>query len=87
MHAAAIRMQQATTSIAQFCDHTGVSIDASIDPNGTCLIGPEYTALFTSLGQAEAKRTTTNPDIAGLIVHLLTVAGVAPGDTIAVGAI
>ena len=86
MRAAAIRMQQATASVSEFCADSSIFIDAAIDPNGTCLIGPEYAVLFTSLGQLEAKRTTTNPDVAGLIVHILRAAGVSSGDTIALGA-
>jgi len=83
---AADRMSQATTTVAQFCVATGIQVDESRDPNRTCLIGPEYTPLFTTLGQLEAKRTTINPDVAGLLVHLLREAGVNAGDMIAVGA-
>ncbi len=83
---AADRMQQATATVAQFCEAAGIQVDESRDPNRTCLIGPEYTPLFTTLGQLEAKRTTINPDVAGLLVHLLLEAGVTAGDTIAVGA-
>jgi poly-gamma-glutamate system protein len=85
MREAAERMQRAVTTVARFHARSGMAIDASLDPNRTGLIGPEYTALFTSLGQLEAKRTTTNPDVAGLLVHLLHRAGVSAGDTIAVG--
>ncbi len=83
---AASRMDRAVTTIAQYCDSVGFPIDASLDTNHTCLVGPEYTPLLTTLGQLEAKRTTTNPDVAALLVHLLTRAGVSAQDTIAVGA-
>ncbi len=86
MRAAAGRMQEAIDIIAGYHETAGIEIDEAIDPNRTGLIGPEYTELFTTLGQLEAKRTTTNPDLAALMVHLLRRAGVAPGDTIAVGA-
>ena len=85
MREAAERMHRAATTVSQFHERAGMAIDASLDPNRTGLIGPEYTALFTSLGQLEAKRTTTNPDVAGLLVHLFHRAGVSAGDTIAVG--
>lgn len=58
---------------------------SEFDPNATGLIGPEYGDLFTSLGDPEAKRTTTNPDLAALLVHLLQSAGVERGEQIAVG--
>ena len=64
----------------------GQPIDEGIDPNRTGLIGPQYTPLFTSVGHLEAKRTTTNPDMAALVVHLLQEAGVEPGDRVAIGA-
>lgn len=86
MHDAAARMREAIDVIAASCGAAGIEIDEAIDPNRTGLIGPEYTELFTTLGQLEAKRTTTNPDLAALMVHLLRRAGVVPGDTIAVGA-
>ena len=65
--------------------HSGVGFDLHTDPNRTGLIGPETGPLMTTLGQLEAKRTTTNPNIAGLIVSMLQDAGVRAGDKIAVG--
>jgi poly-gamma-glutamate system protein len=56
------------------------------DPNRTGLIGLESSPITTSLGNLEAKRTSTNPNFAGLVVLLLKKAGVERGDTIAVGA-
>jgi len=61
-------------------------IDEGLDPNRTGLIGPQYSPLFTTVGHLEAKRTTTNPAMAALLVHLLQEAGVEPGDRIAIGA-
>jgi len=86
MHDAAGRMREAIAVITGHHEIVGIQIDGALDPNRTGLIGPEYTELFTTLGQAEAKRTTTNPDVSALMVHLLRRAGVMPGDTIAVGA-
>lgn len=82
---AARMMEKAITTIRDHCDTSGIKIDATTDPNRTGLIGPEYSDLTTTIGHLEAKRTTTNPDIAGLIVHLLHQAGVTPGDTVAIG--
>ena len=79
-------MQEAVAVTRAYCDSAGIGFDASIDPNRTCLIGPEYSELMTTLGHIEAKRTTTDPAVASLIVHLLTRAGVSRGDTIAIGA-
>ena len=82
---AAALMQRATVTTRDFCDSTGIEIDEATDPNRTCLIGPELTPLMTTLGHLDAKRTTTDPAMASLIVHLLEKAGVSAGDTIAVG--
>lgn len=85
MRQAAHRMERAIAAVARYSERVGIPIDESLDPNRTGLIGPELAPLFTTLGQLEAKRTTTNPDMAGLLVHLLRRAGVSTGDTIAIG--
>ncbi len=82
---AAHRMERAIAAVARHSESAGIPLDESLDPNRTGLIGPEMTPLFTTLGQLEAKRTTTNADMAGLLVHLLRRAGVSAGDTIAIG--
>jgi hypothetical protein len=64
----------------------GAPIDTSVDPNGTGVIGAEFSETTTSIGELEAKRTTTSPDMAALMVQLLSDAGVRRGDSIAVGA-
>jgi len=62
------------------------SIDPIFDPNKTGLIGEEFTELTTTIGNLEAKRTATNPDLAALICYLLIDIGVKEGDCVAVGA-
>ena len=79
-------MAEAISVIRTHCDQSGIKIDEAIDPNRTGLVGPKNSALATTLGNLEAKRTTTNPNMAGLVVQLLNEAGVEAGDTIAVGA-
>jgi poly-gamma-glutamate system protein len=85
MRQAALQMERAMAAIVRHTESAGLPIDETLDPNRTGLIGPELTPLFTTLGRLEAKRTTTNPDIAALLVYLLRRAGVTAGDTIAVG--
>ena len=86
MLSAAGKMAEGIERTGAYCRDRGIPVDRIRDPSGSCLIGPEYTPLVTSLGQLEAKRTTVNPDVAGLLVHLLTQAGVSEGDTVAIGA-
>jgi poly-gamma-glutamate system protein len=59
-------------------------IDPVNDPNGTGLIGSEFTLITTDRGDITSKLTTTNPNFAAVIVHLLTEAKLAKGDTVAV---
>jgi poly-gamma-glutamate system protein len=58
--------------------------DPSLDPNRTGLIGAETGDLLTTTGDLDAKRTTTNPNMAALIAHLLREAGVTRGQTIGI---
>lgn len=78
-------MSKAIETTRSFCDSTGIEIDDAVDPNRTCLIGPEYSELMTTLGHLDAKRTTTDPAMASIIVHMLDQVDVSEGDTIAVG--
>jgi poly-gamma-glutamate system protein len=64
----------------------GLAIDPETDVNLTGVIGMRSSPFSTTLGSLPAKRTSTNPNLAGLIVFLLKKAGVSQGDTIAVGA-
>jgi poly-gamma-glutamate system protein len=86
MHLASRLMAGATAAIRDCRLQKGIPIDPKADPNRTGLIGLPTSSITTSLGILEAKRTTTNPAFAGLLVRLLHRAGVRPGDAVAVGA-
>jgi poly-gamma-glutamate system protein len=64
----------------------GMAIDPGIDLDRTGLIGLETSPITTSLGSLGAKRTSANPNFAGLLVDVFRRAGLKKGDTIAVGA-
>lgn len=64
--------------------HVG-PVDLEVDPTGSGMVGLASSPVTTNTGSIEAKRTTTNPNWAAVVVELLHEAGVAPGDTIAVG--
>jgi len=83
---AAELMARAETVIKNCRISKGIAVDGARDINETGLIGVELSSTTTSIGQLEAKRTTTNPNFAGLLVMLLRKAGVETGDTVAVGA-
>jgi poly-gamma-glutamate system protein len=78
-------MDRAILEIRKQRELTGAGFDLQADPNRTGLIGPEDSPLMTTLGDLEAKRSTTNPNVAGYIAYLLFQAGVRPYDRIAIG--
>ncbi|MFH1939950.1 MAG: poly-gamma-glutamate system protein [bacterium] len=63
-----------------------IPLDMGLDPNQTGIIGKEYTQLTTTLGNLEAKRTSTNPAFAALLVKYFKEANLKKGDVIAIGA-
>lgn len=64
----------------------GIQINRELDPNETGLIGETLTTITSSVGNIEAKRTSTNPDFAALMVQLFHQAGLEAGDVVAIGA-
>jgi poly-gamma-glutamate system protein len=79
-------MAEAMDVIKECRGAKGLIPDENIDLNQTGLIGLEFSPITTSIGSLEAKRTTTNPNFAALVVYLLKEAKIERGDTIAVGA-
>lgn len=63
----------------------GFVIDEAVDPAATGMIGKSITAVTSNTGFIEAKLTSTNPNFAAVIVHLLAGAGLQQGDLVAVG--
>jgi poly-gamma-glutamate system protein len=86
MTSASRLMAGAIAAIRDCRESRGIPLDPAADPNRTGLIGFETSPITTSSGRLEAKRTTTNPNFAGLVVSLLDEAGVRRGDAVAVGA-
>lgn len=86
MIAASQVMSDAAALLRECREAKNLPIDLSSDVNRTGIIGVESSAITTTLGSLEAKRTTTNPNFAGLVVSLLRKAGVRHGDAVAIGA-
>ena len=70
--------------IKNAADKLNIPIDRINDPNGTGLIGLQYSPTTTERGDLNAKLTSTNPNFAALIVELLKSAGVKKNDEAAV---
>ena len=79
-------MSEAMDALKECQKENGLILDKKNDLHQTGLIGVEYSPITTSLGSLEAKRTTTDPNFAALVVFLLKETGAKKGDTIAVGA-
>ena len=62
----------------------GMTIDPAIDVNQTGMIGHRWSGMTTTLGVLEAKRTSTNPDFAAVVVSLLKQCGAKNGDRVAI---
>ena len=86
MLAASRGMDKAVKAVRDCRESRGIGLEPAADTNLTGLIGLETSAITTSLGNLEAKRTTVNPNFAGLITLLLRQAGIRRGDTVAIGA-
>lgn len=81
---AAVLMMRATGIIKEKRLSLGIGVDPRTDPNETGLIGHEYTDLTTTRGSLIAKRTSTQPLFASVIVDMLAQAGVTKEDKVAV---
>ena len=79
-------MKEAISALSLCLAEKNQKINQDFDINNTGLIGLENSPITTTLGSLEAKRTTTNPNMGALVVHLLHEAGVREGDAVAVGA-
>jgi poly-gamma-glutamate system protein len=93
MRARAAEQHQATQVMARSLEairgeraRLRLPLDQAVDPNRTGIIGDEFTPLTTSLGEADAKRTSANPAFARVVTFYLQAAGVGRGDVVAVGA-
>ena len=82
--AASQRAQDCFQAIAQLKTDLGLETDPSADINATGLIGLEYSFITTTIGNLEAKRTSTNPNMAAVVVDMFTELGLQPGDRVAV---
>ena len=71
-------------SIAQLKQEMGLETDSAADINQTGLIGLEYSFITTTIGNLEAKRTSTNPNMAAIVVDMFTELGLQPGDSVAI---
>lgn len=81
---ATARTRRAFEAVHAERERLGFPADPADDPNGTGMVGPMYTDITTTLGALDAKRSTTNPNVAAMLVDMLLSIGLEPGDRVAV---
>lgn len=79
-------MRESMREIKAYRETKNIPINREFDVNETGIIGEAVTALTTTVGDIEAKRTATNPACAALMVRLFSEAGLKSGDVVAIGA-
>ncbi len=83
MRDAANRARVAFDALKEERLRRGYPINIGDDPNETGMIGDMYTAITTTLGSLESKRSTTNPNFAAAVVDMLVSLNLRPGDRVA----
>ena len=81
---AAQQTEKCIQAVHALKEERGVPIDAVSDINDTGLIGQDYSFITTTLGNLEAKRTSTNPNMAAVVVDMFHELELQPGDKIAI---
>jgi poly-gamma-glutamate system protein len=84
LRAAARLAKAAQGEIAQAKERLRSMQPAEIDPNRTGLIGLDWSETTTTIGEVQAKRTTTNPDLAAAIARILLELNPAPGAAVGI---
>lgn len=82
---AAYIAQRAQEAIRQTVEDMGIPIDFENDPNGSGIIGDQYTLVTTDRGELRSKLIGTNPNFAAAVVEMFKEAGLQKGDLVAVG--
>jgi len=85
MHRARQEMAEALQIIREERLNRGIPLDPMTDPNQTGIIGYEYSDITSTPGELEAKRTTTNPDMAALMISFFKELGLTRGDLVVIG--
>lgn len=83
-HAVAL-MQRAERAIGAAKKERGITSDPRNDPDGTGLLGPQFSLITTDRGVQAAKALAAHPNFAAAVTQMLLEAGVGSGDLVAVG--
>lgn len=78
-------MQRAERAIAAAKRNRGIAIDERNDPEGSGVIGPQFSLVTTDRGVQSAKVLAAHPNFAAAATQLMIQAGVGEGDLVAIG--
>lgn len=78
-------MQRAEKAILLAKRERDIAVDPKNDPDGTGIIGPQFTLVTTDRGSQAAKSLAANPNFAAAVTQMMLRAGVRSGDLVAVG--
>jgi poly-gamma-glutamate system protein len=81
---AARAMEAASRVLVAERQMQGLMQGREIDPNRTGMIGSEFTAITTTLGDLAAKRTAANPDFAAALVRVVATLDLPRGTPVAI---
>jgi poly-gamma-glutamate system protein len=82
----AVRLvERAERAIADAKRDRGISVDRRNDPQGTGIIGPQFSLITTDRGVQSAKALAAHPNFAAAVTQMLLQAGVRDSDLVAVG--
>lgn len=81
---AALTAKTAQAEVAKAKEKLQLMQPPDIDPNRTGMIGPAWSETTTTIGEVQAKRTTTNPDLAAAIARVLIGLQPKPGAAVAI---
>ncbi len=78
-------VEQSERAIAAQKRQRGIAIDERNDPEGTGVIGPQFSLITTDRGSQSAKVLAAHPNFAAAVTQMMLEAKVKKGDLIAVG--
>jgi len=78
-------MERAEKLIASWKEKHGIVVDPRNDPEGSGVIGPQFTLITTDRGSQAAKVLAAHPNFAAAVTQMMLQAGVREGDLVAIG--
>jgi poly-gamma-glutamate system protein len=78
-------MERAERAVAAAKRARGIAVDPRNDPEGSGLVGPQFTLITTDRGVQAAKALAAHPNFAAAVTQMILESGVRPGQAVAVG--